>query len=106
MKVFDLSKKYFFSNNLQKNLKKLERMFGKIFLIKFNDIKIKVILKIVKHKFIKLKYYTLIYDIKNIECEYYPLQITFIDTINEKYILNNNCMINNINKTDKLSGSV
>jgi hypothetical protein len=106
MKTFDLNEtKYIFSSNLQKNLKKIEKIFGKIFFIKFNDIKIKVKLKIVKHKFMKLKYYTLTYDIKNREFIYYPLEITFIDTVEGKCILNNNCMINNIHKTDKISGS-
>jgi hypothetical protein len=104
MKVFDLSKNYNFSDNLQENLKQLDKMFGKIFLIKFNNIEIKVELNLVKHKFNPvIKYYTLIHDIENRELSLLPLEISFIDIFEKK--LNNNCYINYITKTNKVSGS-
>ena len=40
MKIFDLTKKYDFTNDLQDNLKLLHKIFGSNFNIKFNKIKV------------------------------------------------------------------
>ena len=44
MKTFDLSKKYEFTNDLQKNLKILKKKFGSKFLIKTKKFTIPVLL--------------------------------------------------------------
>ena len=60
MKTFDLSKKYEFTSDLQKNLKLLKKEFGKKFLIKTKKFTIPVLLiekniKLIKNKIFSIK---------------------------------------------------
>lgn len=102
MKTFDITTKQF-SNSLQENLKQLYKEYGKKFKIKYNKHIIEVTMKYNTHKLSKMKYYSIIYDIPNRDFDLYPLLISFIDVIDKK--INNNCYINNIHKTDNISGS-
>lgn len=104
MKVFDLnSNKIKFGNNVQNNIKILLNKLGRKFVIQ----------DIIKGKVIKIPalfvrtcghipYYYLIYDIKDRNNALFPFKIDFIS---EKNILDNDCYIANIHKTDKISGT-
>lgn len=101
MKTFDLSKEYTFTDDLQKNLKLLKKLFGSKFYIKTSKYKIPVILEYKSLKYKKKYYYQLSYNIGRRETELYPFQIDFITQFN----VGNDAYIANINKTDKISGS-
>ena len=105
MKTFDLSKKYEFTSDLQKNLKLLKKEFGKKFLIKTKKFTIPVLLiekniKLIKNK----KYFQLRYDIERIENDLWPFIINFTESITT-LDLGNNAQILHIHKTKKISGT-
>ena len=90
-------------NNLQKNLREIEKKYGNQFNIKYKK-------KIMPVTFVKKtllynnnSYYELTYDIPDRTTYLYPLLISFADIPERK--INNNSYINNIHKTDKFSGS-
>lgn len=103
-KVFDLSKNYpeYKKGDLQNNLKKFKKKYGMTFAIKYEDIKINVIIK----KEIlpsDIEFYRMVYDTPHRTSSLLPFVIDFIDLNTlEK---NNNTYIANIHKTDKISGT-
>ena len=102
--IFDLNQKYseYKKSELQKNLIHFKKKFGKFFQIKYNDIKINVILEQSKlHN--GLSFNRITYDIPKRTTNLAPFIIDFIDPITGE--LNNNTIIVNIQKTDKISGN-
>ena len=105
MKTFDLSKNYNFTKDLQNNLKIVKKEFGTKFYIKTKKFKVPVILTLKTLKFKKdVKFYELKYNVKRMEFNMYPFLINFYNN-NINPIVGNNAHINNIIKTDKISGS-
>ena len=113
MKVFDINSPPKFTNNLQKNILVLKKIYGKSFIIKDGDIELPSKLYQVKEpNNPTFKFYSLVYDIKDRDNWLFPYKIAFIDFIVRgcpkdvsKSILNNNCYISNIHRTDKINGS-
>ena len=103
MKIFDIQKKYTFTDNVQDNIKIILKKFGSKFNIKYS-IKSKIyILPVEIHKDINLKCYELYYNIENRTYDVFPFKIIFYDPITTE--LNNNTYIRNIHKTENISGS-
>ena len=102
-KIFDLSKKYNFTKNVQHNIKILKKKFGSQFKIKHNKIIIPVKLQKYKYKASNMLYYSLVYDQTKKTTYLHPLKIDFYNPINlEK---KNITIIDNIQKTNNISGS-
>ena len=91
-KVFDLSKNYNFTKNVQKNLDILKKKFGTSFKIK--DKKTLIPVKLIKQKFKKnnFEYYTMFYFQKRRVESLYPFKIDFMTLYLKKknisYIIN------------------
>lgn len=106
--IFNLDLDYNFSKfDLQHNLILLEKLYGNKFIIKYTinnkniSFKVNFIQKLLPNK---MKFYRLIYECNNIR--YNKLNhfiIDFIDIITNK--LNNNSYINDIHKTDNITGT-
>lgn len=103
LKIFDLSKNHNFGSDVQKNLDVLYSKFGKKFIIKFNEIKVPVILTKITILANNKNFYTMFYDIKYKTNSLYPFKIDFIDK--HTLDISNNSFIANIHKTDEISGS-
>ena len=103
MKTFDLSIKINFSNDVQRNLKILKKLYGKKFKIRTSKFTVPVILKKEKLLVDGITPYVLIYDIGIYEEKEYPFRILFSD--GEPPELGNDVHINHIHKTDDISGS-
>lgn len=103
MKTFDLSKKISFSNDVQRNLKILNNLYGKKFKIKTSKFIVPVIFKKEKLMVDGITPYALIYDMDILEENEYPFRILFSD--GEPPKLGNDAYINHIHKTDNISGS-
>lgn len=106
MKRLYTNKKYnFISNDVQKNLKNIYKRFGKKFNIKVGKFDIPI--KLYKHtsKYSDKQNYNFImeYDIEKRTSELKPFMITFYDE--HLKAKNNVTYINNIHKTDNISGS-
>ena len=103
-KIFILSQKYDFiiEYNLQDNLNNLYKVFGEEFNLEYNinnkKINIPVTLEYTSEKF-----YRLFYNIDDRNYIQLPFKIDFIDKYTKK--LNDICYIENIHKTDTISGS-
>lgn len=108
MKIFNLEKNYNFTNNLQANLDIIYNLFGNKFII---EGKYSLPVIITKSELVtsELIHYVITYDINNpiddtILFNYLtPLRIRFYDPIDIE--LNNNVYIDNISRTEKISGS-
>jgi hypothetical protein len=105
--IFDLDLEYDFPKyDLQHNLKLIENLYSNEFTIKYTilnkiiSFKIKFIQKLLPNN---LKFYRLIYKCDNRYTKLNHLMIDFIDIITNK--LNNNSYINDIHKTDNISGT-
>lgn len=104
MKILDLNYPPEFTNNLQKNIVMLKKLLGTKFIIKDGDIELPAYLYlVVEPNNKKMKYYSLVYDIEDRDDWLLPFKIAFLDM--EKGIINNNCYIANIHKTETISGS-
>lgn len=105
MKTFDLSKKYNFDNDVQKNIKKLYKKFGKRFNIKYkkNMIPVKLYKKVYKET--GNSFYVLEYYLKKQYEELKPFQILFYDESSETFDKNDITYIGNIHRTEEISGS-
>ncbi len=107
MKIWDLNDLSItknFTDNLQTNLKIAKRLFGERFHIADANIKMPALLYLlVEPHNKKLKYYNLIYDIKERNNWEFPFKIEFLDR--ETLELNNNCYIANIHKTEEITGT-
>jgi len=102
--ILDLNNPPTLGNNLQTNLEKIKSIYGNVFTINYNDIKIPV--KLLKSKFKynpTLKYFYMIYDKKDRESELFPFKVDFFDFL--KLEKNNNAYIANIHKTETISGT-
>lgn len=103
-KIFDLSKSYpqFKKYSLQDNLKLFKKDFGTDFKIRYNKkiIDAKLELKKLSNQ---TRFYRMSYDIPHRTNELTPFIIDFIDIYSGDK--NNKSYINNIHKTNKLSGS-
>ncbi len=104
-KIFDLSeyKQYKFTDDVQKNLRQLEKIFGKSFTIKWNKIMFPVILHTKTFKSNDITFYEIYYDMPNRIHDLKPFSIWFID--NKTLELGNTSYIANIHKTNDISGS-
>lgn len=103
MKVFDLNKKTKYKKGeLQNNIKDLKKTFGNKFFIKYKKFKIPVKFELKNLKYKGFKYLILKYDIEKQTDYLLPFKIRFLD---KDYILNNNVFIENIHKTDNISGT-
>ena len=103
MKTFDLKKKYNFTDNVQKNILIIKKLFGTKFKIKSNKLVVNV--KLIKNKLKtnQIEYYTLIYDQPKRIHDLLPFTIIFYDI--KEFQKNNITYIGNIHKTNKISGS-
>ena len=105
MKILDLNHPPKFTDNLQKNVLLLKKIFNKKFIIKDSDLEFPVYLyEIVEQDNPKMKYYSLIYNEEERYDWLLPFKIVFLDTIAVEK--NNNCYIANIHKKDNISGSI
>lgn len=104
MKTFDLSKKYEFTDDLQKNLKILKKKFGSKFLIKTKNFTIPVLLLLKEIRLRKNKYFQLRFDIERIEEKLWPFIINFTESI-RTLELGNNAQILHVHKTKEISGT-
>ena len=105
MKTFDLSKKYEFTKDVQKNLKLLKKKFGTKFLIKTKKFTIPVLLLLKEMRFRKdKKYFQLRFDIERIEDQLWPFIINFTESI-RTLELGNNAQILHLHKTKEISGT-
>ena len=104
-KIFDLSeyKQYKFTDDVQKNLRQLEKTFGKSFTIKWNKIIYPVILHKKTFKSNDITFYEIYYDMPNRIHELKSFSIMFVD--NKTLELGNNSYIANIHRTNNISGS-
>lgn len=105
--IFDLNLDYNFPKyDLQQNLNLLEKLYSDEFTIKYTlnnkiiTFKVNFIKKILPNN---TQFYRLIYTYPNKNTKLNPLMIDFIDIISNK--LNNNSYINDIHKTNEISGS-
>jgi len=103
----DLNLDYDFKRyDLQHNLFLLEQLYGNEFTIKYTlnnkiiSFKVNFIKKLLPNN---TQFYRLIYTYPNKNTKLNPLMIDFIDIISNK--LNNNSYINDIHKTNEISGS-
>ena len=103
-KIFDLSKSYpeYKKSELQKNLINFLKKYGKHFIIKYNKIKIDVVMEKAKLPTGDF-FFRISYDIPKRTTVLVPFIIDFIDPVTGEN--NNNTNIVNIQKTDILSGS-
>ena len=104
-KIFDLSeyKQYKFTDDVQKNLRQLEKTFGKSFTIKWDKIIFPVILHTKTFKSNDVTFYEIYYDMPNRIHDLKPFSIMFID--NKTLELGNASYIANIHRTYNISGS-
>jgi len=100
-KIFDLGDKPYKKGELQKNLKKLEKTYGKKFQIKYKNYLIDVVLERIKLPN-NTQFYRISHDIKHRTFLDAPFIIDFIDIDAKK---NNSSYITSIHKTDSISGS-
>ena len=106
MKTLDLNKDLGYKKGeLQNNIKDLKKKYGMKFMIKYKKFKIPVKFKINHMKLLGFSYISLEYDIKKRTQHLLPFKIDFMDKTGNSYILNNKAHINEIHKTDKISGS-
>jgi len=99
MKIFDLSLKYNFTDDVQKNLSILFKKYGEKFKIKYN----KIIVPVVLSKDIYRKCFSLYYDVADRSYNLFPFKILFMNIIT--MVNDNVSYISNIHKTDEISGS-
>jgi hypothetical protein len=92
-----------FNKNLKNNLALLKKTFGSKFIIKHNEIEVPVVLSKKKLDSNNFEFYVLNYDEPDRTDELLPFKISFFDPIINKF--NGNSYINNIRKTNKISGS-
>ena len=106
-KIFDLSKNYKFTDDVQSNLDKIYNMFGNKFNIKYKKFILPVIL--VKDdttdalKKYNVTFYTLLYDQFEKTDYLFPFRIFFIDPI--KYTNKNESCITDIHRASNITGS-
>lgn len=105
LKIFDLSGEHdFVSGDVEENLKKLEKGFGKRFIIKSTKLDVEVEVDLYKIKLLSdLEIYRMKYDIPDRSTYLSPFIIDFFDITKSE--LNNNSYIYDIQKTDKISGT-
>lgn len=107
MKLLDLDNLPELSKDVQHNIKQIIKMYGKRLIIKYNKLEIPSIFTLIKENYNpnKLSYYSLRYDIdqKDRTMPMFPFKITFLDYAT--MVKNNDCYINNIHKTNTISGS-
>lgn len=90
-------------NNLQDNLKFIGAKYGNKFILKNNQIKLKISFILTHPKYNPdLKFYSLTYNEKRYS-SMYPINIQFINKKSLK--LDDTCYIANLHKTDKYTGS-
>ena len=101
-KIFDLSIDYKFSNDLQNNLKKIYKLFGNRFNIKYNDIEVPIIFtkEILPSN---IEFYQMSYYENKRNTYLIPFRIDFIDM--KTLELNNNSYIPSIQKTNFINGA-
>lgn len=111
MNIVDLNHSFNFGNNVQKNILILKKNYGNKFIIRDHDIQMPCLLYEVKESNNpNMKYYSLVYDIKERYSFLLPFKINFIDIIklskkDGTNYKNNNCYIANIHKTKNISGT-
>jgi len=100
-KILDLNKISPLEQNLQDNLVRLGRTYGKKFIIKNDSIELhsKLYLSEGNH----IEYFILKADVEKRYYPLYPFKIEFYDSVNKEF--NNNCYIANIHRTDKFTGT-
>lgn len=99
MKTIDINK-INFNGDLHENLKYLHKNYKK-FIIKHNKTKLACIIKILTIKTNGHKFYSIYSENKNYDR--YIFKIDFYD--DELYVVNTNSLIQNIQRTEKISGS-
>ena len=97
MSIFNIKS---FNDNVGHNIKLIIKTFGKKFIIKINDFNIPIIIKKIKTD---IPYYVIKYDMPKRTYDLLPFKIAFIDICNRT--INNNAYIQNIHKTDEISGT-
>ncbi len=103
-KIFDLNNfDIKFNAKLESNLALVKKTFGSKFIIKYNEIEVPVIFSKIKLDSNNFEFYVLKYDEPDRTDDLYPFKISFFDPIVNKF--NGNSYINNIRKTNKISGS-
>ena len=102
LKIFDLSGEHdFVSGDVEENLKKLEKEFGKRFIIKSTKLDVEVEVDLYKIKLLSdLEIYRMKYDIPDRSTYLSPFIIDFFDITKSE--LNNNSYIYDIKKTYKI----
>ncbi len=105
LKIFDLSEEHdFVKGDVEENLKKLEKEYGKRFIIKSTKLDVEVEVDLYKIKLPSdLEFYRMKYDIVDRTTYLSPFVIDFFDVTKSE--LNNNSYLYDIQKTDKISGT-
>jgi len=101
--IFDLSKDYNFTENVQENLNILINVFGEDFYIKDNDIILPVKLKESKLKLTKKKFFILKYKLEKRFTQLNPFKIYFHDFKTGE--VNNISYITDIHRTKLITGT-